>query len=76
MPVFERGKAYTRAFISKHLGGGTQDYLPHVEGRVTYGAFSLDLNPQAPALCSQERGRRSKNGLGSSHARLVRSTCS
>jgi hypothetical protein len=46
--MFERGKAYTRAFISRQLGGGVQDYLPHVDGRVTYGAFSLDLNPQAP----------------------------
>jgi hypothetical protein len=46
--MFERGQVYKRAFISQHLGGGLQDYLPHVDGRVTYGAFSLDLNPQAP----------------------------
>jgi hypothetical protein len=46
--VFERGKSYTRAYISAQLGGGVQDYLPHLDGRITYGAFSLDINPGAP----------------------------
>ncbi|MFL5614850.1 MAG: DUF6697 family protein [Gemmatimonadaceae bacterium] len=50
MAMFERGKTYKRAYISERLGGGVQDYLPHVGGRITYGAFSLDLNPQAPAV--------------------------
>jgi hypothetical protein len=48
--TFERLKSYKRAFISERLGGGHQDYLPHVDGRVTYGAFSLELNPQAPTI--------------------------
>ena len=48
--MFERGKTYKRQEISAVLGGGVQDYLPHSEGRVTYGAFSLDLNPQAPRV--------------------------
>jgi hypothetical protein len=47
--IFERQKTYKREFISAQLGGGLQDYLPHSGGRVTYGAFSLELNPQAPA---------------------------
>jgi hypothetical protein len=46
--VFERQKAYKRAYISAKLGGGTMDYLPHVDGRITYGAFTLRDNPQAP----------------------------
>jgi hypothetical protein len=48
--MFERGKTYKRREISDALGGGVQDYLPHSGGRVTYGAFSLDLNPQAPGV--------------------------
>ena len=48
--MFERGKTYKRAYISEQLGGGLQDYLPHVKGRVTYGAFSRELNPQAPSV--------------------------
>ena len=48
--MFERGKSYKRAYISEQLGGGVQDYLPHADGRVTYGAFSRDLNPQAPSI--------------------------
>jgi hypothetical protein len=48
--MFERGRSYKRAFISQVLGGGVQDYLPHVDGRVVYGAFSLELNPQAPGI--------------------------
>src|SRR5437868_2056954 len=50
MTTFQRGKTYKRAYISEQLGGGVQDYLPHLGGRITYGAFSLDLNPQAPAV--------------------------
>jgi hypothetical protein len=48
--MFERGKAYKRQRISRLLGGGLQDYLPHQGGRITYGAFSLDLNPEAPSI--------------------------
>ena len=50
MTQFEKGKTYKRARISGLLGGGIQDYLPHSDGQVTYGAFSLDLNPQAPSV--------------------------
>ena len=47
---FERGKKYTRKQISAELGGGIQDYLPHVDGVVVYGAFSKELNPGAPTV--------------------------
>jgi hypothetical protein len=47
-PRFERGKVYSRLAIQRALGGGLQDYLPHVDGRVVAGCFSKDLNPQAP----------------------------
>ena len=48
--MFERQKVYKREFISAQLGGGVQDYLPHVDGRITYCAFSRELNPQAPSV--------------------------
>jgi len=48
--MFERHKPYKRWYISQQLGGGLQDYLPHAHGRVPYGAFSLELNPQAPGI--------------------------
>jgi len=46
---FERQKAYKRQEISAILGGGVQDYLPHADGRITYGAFTRDDNPGAPS---------------------------
>jgi hypothetical protein len=45
---FLRGREYSRKQISDVLGGGVQDYLPHQDGVVVYGAFSKDLNPGAP----------------------------
>jgi len=48
--MFERNKSYKRSYISNVLGGGVQDYLPHAGGRVTYGAFAKDLNPDAPSI--------------------------
>jgi hypothetical protein len=44
----QRGKVYSRAAIQRMLGGGLQDYLPHIDGRIVAGCFSKDLNPQAP----------------------------
>jgi hypothetical protein len=46
--VFQRGKVYSRAKIQRAVGGGLQDYLPHVNGDVVAGCFSQDLNPKAP----------------------------
>lgn len=47
---FQRGKVYSRINIQRALGGGLQDYLPHVDGKVVAGCFSKDLNPQAPTV--------------------------
>jgi hypothetical protein len=45
---FELGRTYTRDHISGELGGSPEPYLPTKNGRVTYGAFKLDTNPEAP----------------------------
>jgi hypothetical protein len=52
----QRGKVYSRAAIQRALGGGLQDYLPHVNGEVVAGCFSKDLNPQAPNVILPETG--------------------
>ena len=54
---FQRAKVYSRAAIQRGLGGGLQDYLPHVDGRVVAGCFSQDLNPQAPNVILPGTGR-------------------
>ena len=54
---FERGKVYSRATIQRMLGGGLQDYLPHVDGKVVAGCFSKELNPQAPNVILPGTGR-------------------
>ncbi|MBI3896099.1 MAG: hypothetical protein HY313_09230 [Acidobacteria bacterium] len=46
--TFQLGEYYTRADIHNELGGGIQDFLPHVDGRVVCGCFTSDLNPNAP----------------------------
>ena len=46
--TFDLGKTYTRTEIHDALGGGVQDYLPHVRGVVVCGCFNPDLNPDAP----------------------------
>lgn len=56
--MFERGKTYKREQISKTLGGRVQNFLPNVDGRVTYGAFSRDLNPQAPTVILPGTGHK------------------
>jgi len=45
---FELGRTYTRDEISSELGGSPEPYLPTKNGRVTYGAFKRDTNPEAP----------------------------
>lgn len=49
MAEFVRMKDYTRAQISRALGGGVQEYLPHVDGRVVAGCFKKQANPDAPS---------------------------
>jgi hypothetical protein len=48
--MFEEGKCYTRQEIHEALGGGTDDYLPHINKQVVCGCFRLDSNPDAPTL--------------------------
>ena len=45
---FTKGTCYTRGEISKALGGGTHDFLPHNNKSVVCGCFRKDLNPNAP----------------------------
>ena len=45
---FVLGQCYSRKHISRTLGGGTQDYLPHKNLHVVCGCFRPDLNPHAP----------------------------
>ena len=47
---FGLGQAYTRVEIHAALGGGVQDYLPHVDGVVVCGCFNPGLNPDAPGV--------------------------
>ncbi|MBB6018649.1 hypothetical protein ACFP9V_24205 [Deinococcus radiopugnans] len=47
-PLVETGRGYTRAEISKILGGSPQPYLPHKDGRVVAGCFSVKKGPFAP----------------------------
>jgi hypothetical protein len=48
--MFHRGCCYTRAEIHDQLGGGVQEYLPHVDGRVVCVCITLSKNPDAPAV--------------------------
>ena len=50
MTSFERGKTYSRQQIQAVLGGGLQDYLPHVGGVVVAGCFNKEYNPDAPTV--------------------------
>jgi hypothetical protein len=45
---FVLGQTYTRREIAEQLGGDWQSYLPHKNGRVVCGCFTLEMNPAAP----------------------------
>jgi hypothetical protein len=51
------GDTYTRAEIRALFGGGPQDYLPHVGGRVVCGCFHPGYNPYAPVVVLPGPGR-------------------
>ena len=51
------GDTYTRAEIRAIFGGGPQDYLPHVDGRVVCGCFHPGYNPYAPFVVLPGPGR-------------------
>jgi hypothetical protein len=48
--MFERDRHYTRAEIHDQLGGGLQEYLPHVDGEVVCVCVTLEMNPHAPTV--------------------------
>jgi hypothetical protein len=54
--MFRIGATYSRREIHKRLGGGLQDYLPHVKGKVVCGCFRKDTNPGAPNVVLPGRG--------------------
>lgn len=56
--MFEIGRTYTRDQIHEAPGGGKQEYLPHVDGRVVAGCFDRVLNPGAPEEILPGRGPR------------------
>ncbi len=50
MTTLQPGETYTRGEIHAAVGGGVQDYLPHVSGEVVCACLSADLNPDAPEV--------------------------
>ena len=61
---FTRGRTYTRRQIHRRLGGGLRDSLPHRDGRVVCGAFTLERNPGAPRVVLVEGGTRLERWAG------------
>jgi hypothetical protein len=55
--MFQIGTCYSRQEIHEKIGGGIQDYLPHVNGKVVCGCFRKDTNPGAPDVVLPGRGR-------------------
>lgn len=53
---FKKDTFYSRDDIFKILGGSKQHYLPMRAGRVLYGAFRKDLNPDAPKIVLPGKG--------------------
>ena len=58
--MFVKGNKYTRSEIHSVLGGSVQSYLPTKSGRVVCGAFTLNLNPDAPRIVLPGTGPRIK----------------
>ena len=55
--MFQIGNCYSRQEIHDKLGGGIQDYLPHVNRKVVCGCFRKDTNPGAPDVVLPGRGQ-------------------
>ncbi|MBL0298492.1 MAG: hypothetical protein IPQ21_15235 [Betaproteobacteria bacterium] len=49
MRDFVVGQEYTMKVVQAVLGGDTMSYLPQVGGRIVFGRFTTDMNPEAPA---------------------------
>ena len=58
MAKFKAGHFYTRRQIHRRIGGGLRDSLPHRDGKVLCGAFTLERNPAAPRVVLVGRGTR------------------
>ena len=56
MRDFACGQTYTRGEIRQALGGDLSSSLPHRDGRVVWGCFRPDLNPDAPDVILSGRG--------------------
>lgn len=56
-PAFTIGKLYSRKEISAALGGSEIEFLPTVNKLVVCGCFTLDHNPEAPAIVIPGTGR-------------------
>jgi hypothetical protein len=48
--MFKEGGIYTRQKISETVGGGTQECLCHVGGRVVAICMRKDMNPEVPRV--------------------------
>jgi hypothetical protein len=53
---FKIGTCYSRDDIFYKLRGSRVSYLPMRTGRVLYGAFRKDLNPDAPKIVLPGKG--------------------
>ena len=53
---FISGESYTRKKISSVLGGGVQDYLPHIGGSVVCACLKQSMNPGIPDTVLVGRG--------------------
>lgn len=48
--MFTEGRDYTRDEIHAEIGGSTETYLPHRDGRILCACLDRDLNPDAPDI--------------------------
>ena len=55
--AFANGQLYSRKEISAALGGSEIEFLPTVNKLVVCGCFTLDHNPEAPAIVIPGTGR-------------------
>ncbi|WP_052464662.1 hypothetical protein [Geoalkalibacter subterraneus] len=48
METLQKGNSYTRTDINRILGGGIQEYLPHMDGQVVCACLKESMNPGIP----------------------------
>jgi hypothetical protein len=54
--AFVLGRSYDRDRIHVELGGSKEEYLPMKDGKVLFGAFRRDWNPEAPHVVLPGKG--------------------